>query len=179
MREKRSNSWMRRVAWAGVPALVTVAFVFSYGQALSQEMADVTFTRDVAPILQQNCQICHREGAIGPMSLITYEQAKMYAPLIKLKVTTQQMPPYQYDTDVGIQGLKNDMRLSPEEIETLAQWVDQGAAEGDPADMPSARRTCGGSPSFPSGTLHLGISGPLRSSLPWRAAGLCTTPTPP
>jgi len=140
MREKRFDSWMRRVAWAGVPALVTVAFVFSYGQALSQEMADVTFTRDVAPILQQNCQICHREGAIGPMSLITYEQAKMYAPLIKLKVTTQQMPPYQYDTDVGIQGLKFDMRLSPEEIETLAQWVDQGAAEGDPADMPSARR---------------------------------------
>ena len=79
------------------------------------------------------------EGAIGPMSLITYEQARLYAPLIKLKVTTQQMPPYQYDTDVGIQALKNDMRLSPEEIETLAQWVDQGAVEGDPADMPPPR----------------------------------------
>ena len=142
MREKRSDSWIPRVAWASVPALVTVALALaaSYGQALSQEMADVTFTRDVAPILQQNCQICHREGAIGPMSLITYEQARLYAPLIKLKVTTQEMPPYQYDTDVGIQGLKNDMRLSPEEIETIAQWVDQGAAEGDPADMPPARR---------------------------------------
>ena len=140
MREKRSDSWIPRVAWASVPALVTLALAASYGQALSQEMADVTFTRDVAPILQQNCQICHREGAIGPMSLITYEQARLYAPLIKLKVTTQEMPPYQYDTDVGIQGLKNDMRLSPEEIETIAQWVDQGAAEGDPADMPPARR---------------------------------------
>ena len=139
MREKRSDSWIGKVAWASVPALVTVALVSSYGQALSQEMAHVTFTRDVAPILQQNCQICHREGAIGPMSLITYEQARLYAPLIKLKVTTQQMPPYQYDTDVGIQALKNDMRLSPEEIETLAQWVDQGAVEGDPADMPPPR----------------------------------------
>ncbi len=140
MKEKRSDSWMRKVAWASVPAVVTVALASSYGQTLSQEMAHVTFTRDVAPILQQNCQICHREGAIGPMSLITYEQARRYAPLIKLKVTTQEMPPYQYDTDVGIQALKSDMRLSPEEIETIAQWVDQGAAEGDPADMPPARR---------------------------------------
>ena len=122
---------MRRVAWASVPAVVTVALASFHGQALSQEMADVTFTRDVAPILQQNCQICHREGSIGPMSLLTYEEARLYAPLIKLKVTTQEMPPYQYDTDVGIQALKSDMRLSPEEIETIAQWVDQGAAEGD------------------------------------------------
>ena len=140
MREKRSDSRMRRVVWAGVPAVVTVALASFYGQALSQEVADVTFARDVAPILQQNCQICHREGAIGPMSLITFEQAKLYAPLIKLKVTTQQMPPYQYDTDVGIQALKSDMRLSAAEIETIAQWVDQGAAEGDPADMPAPRR---------------------------------------
>ncbi len=139
MRQERSDSWMRKVAWVSVPAMVAVALVSSYGQALSQEMADVTFTRDVAPILQQNCQICHREGAIAPMSLITYEQAKLYAPLIKLKVTTQQMPPYHYDTDVGIQALKSDKRLSPEEIETLAQWVDEGAVEGDLADMPPPR----------------------------------------
>ena len=74
------------------------------------------------------------------MSLLTYEQAKLYAQLIKLKVTTQQMPPYHYDTDVGIQALKGDMRLSSEEIETIAQWVDQGAVEGDPADLPPPRR---------------------------------------
>ena len=139
MREKRSDSWMRRVAWVSVPAVVAVALASLHGQALSQEMADVTFTKDVAPILQQNCQVCHREGSIGPMTLMTYEEARLYAPLIKLKVTTQQMPPYQYDTDVGIQALKNDMRLSPQEIETLAQWVDQGAVEGDPADMPPPR----------------------------------------
>jgi len=140
MTEKRFHSWMRRVTWASVPAVVAVALASFHGQALSQEMAEVTFAKDVAPLLQQNCQICHREGAIGPMSLITYEQAKLYAPLIKLKVTTQEMPPYQYDTDVGIQALKGDMRLSPEEIETFAQWVDQGAPLGNPADMPPARR---------------------------------------
>ena len=140
MREKRSDSWMGKVAWGTVPAVVIVALVSSYGQAPGQETADVTFTRDVAPILQRNCQLCHREGSIGPMSLITYEQARMYAPRIKLKVTTQQMPPYHYDTDLGIQALKSDMRLSPEDIETIAQWVDQGAVEGDLADMPPPRR---------------------------------------
>ena len=140
MREKRSDSWRRRVGWASVPAVVTIALASFHGQALSQEVAHVTFTRDVAPILQQNCQLCHREGSIGPMSLLTYEQAKLYAQLIKLKVTTQQMPPYHYDTDVGIQALKGDMRLSSEEIETIAQWVDQGAVEGDPADLPPPRR---------------------------------------
>ena len=50
------------------------------------------------------------------------------------------MPPYHYDTDVGVQALKSDKRLSAEEIETIAQWVDQGAVEGDPADMPAPRR---------------------------------------
>ena len=67
MREKRSDSWRRRVGWASVPAVVTIALASFHGQALSQEMAHVTFTRDVAPILQQNCQLCHRDGSIGPM----------------------------------------------------------------------------------------------------------------
>lgn len=114
---------------------MTVLITFC-GQALSQETPDVTFTRDVAPIIQKNCQLCHRKGSIGPMPLITYEQTKLYAPLIKLMVTTQQMPPYHYDTDVGIQALKSDKRLSAHEIETIARWVDQGAIEGDLADMP-------------------------------------------
>jgi hypothetical protein len=140
MREKRSDSRTRKFAWAGVPAMVIVAIASLHGHALSQETANVTFTRDVAPILQQNCQLCHRDGSIGPMSLMTYEQARLYAPLIKLKVTTQEMPPYHYDTDVGIQALKSDKRLSPEEIETIARWVDQGTVEGDPADMPLPRR---------------------------------------
>ena len=140
MRETGSHSRRRIAAWTSVPALVAVAIACLHGQALSQEMADVTFTRDVAPIIQENCQLCHRDGSIGPMPLMTYEEAKLYAPLIKLKVTTQQMPPYHYDTDVGVQALKSDKRLSTEEIETIAQWVDQGAVEGDLADMPAPRR---------------------------------------
>ena len=140
MRETGSHSRRRIAAWTSVPALVAVAIASLHGQALSQETADVTFTRDVALIIQENCQLCHRDGSIGPMPLMTYEEAKLYAPLIKLKVTTQQMPPYHYDTDVGIQAMKSDKRLSTEEIETIAQWVDQGAVEGDAADMPAPRR---------------------------------------
>ncbi len=138
MGEKGSDSWKWMAHWSCVPALVAVGLTSLHGQALSQETADVTFSRDVAPIFQENCQLCHRDGSIGPMPLMTYEEARRYAPRIKLKVTTQEMPPYHYDTDVGIQALQNDLRLSQVEIETVARWVDQGAVEGDPADLPPA-----------------------------------------
>ncbi|MCH7825165.1 MAG: cytochrome c [Acidobacteria bacterium] len=104
----------------------------------SADEAAVTFTRDVAPILQENCQICHRPGSVGPMSLLTHEQVRLYAPLIKDKVAAREMPPYHLDTGVGIQAIKNDWRLSEEEIATIVAWVDAGAPEGDPADMPAA-----------------------------------------
>src|SRR5690606_10790742 len=97
---------------------------------------EVTFTKDVAPILQENCQICHQPGAIGPMSLMSYEEVRPWASVIRQRVVEREMPPYHYDTDVGIQELKEDKRLSREEIETIAAWVDAGAPLGDPADMP-------------------------------------------
>ena len=70
------------------------------------------------------------------MHLMTYENVKLYAPLIKFKVENRIMPPYYYDTDIGIQELKHDWRLSQEDINTVVAWVDQGAPLGDPADMP-------------------------------------------
>jgi hypothetical protein len=96
----------------------------------------VTFTRDVMPILQQNCQLCHQPGSIGPMSLMTYEEVRPWAQVIKMRVIEREMPPYHYDTDVGIQQLKHDRRLSEREIATIARWVDQGSERGDPADLP-------------------------------------------
>src|SRR5690606_11925767 len=96
----------------------------------------VTFSKDVMPILQQNCQVCHQPGAIGPMSLMNYEEVRPWAQVIKQRVIEREMPPYHYDTDVGIQELKEDKRLSVEDIETIVAWVDQGAPEGDPADLP-------------------------------------------
>ena len=99
--------------------------------------ADLTFTRDIAPILQQNCQVCHQDGAIGPMPLMTYQDVRRYARRITRMVEAGEMPPYQYDTDVGIQELKYDPRMSPEDIEKIAIWVEAGSPEGDPADMPA------------------------------------------
>ena len=97
----------------------------------------ITFSKDVAPIVQQNCQICHQPGQIGPMSLITYQDVRRYSRRIKDLVVNREMPPYQYDTDVGVQHLKNDWRLSQADIQTIADWVDAGSPEGDPADLPA------------------------------------------
>jgi len=97
-----------------------------------------TFTKDVAPILQQKCQECHQPGSIAPMSLITYEDARKYARRIKTKVSARLMPPWHIDKTVGIQDFKNDRSLSDEQIATLVNWVDSGTPLGSPADMPPA-----------------------------------------
>jgi len=105
--------------------------------ASSTDDADITYAADVATIIQNNCQVCHRAGGIGPMELVTYEDVRRYAPLIKIKVANREMPPYYYDSDIGIQELQHDWRLSQEDINTVVAWVDQGAVLGDPADMPT------------------------------------------
>jgi mono/diheme cytochrome c family protein len=100
--------------------------------------AEVTYASDVAAIIQNNCTVCHRPGGIGPMNLLTYEDARRYARRIREQVANELMPPYYYDRDIGIQDLQHDWRLSQEEINTVVAWVDQGAPLGDPADMPPA-----------------------------------------
>jgi hypothetical protein len=120
-------------------ALVALALLTLPGDGSSQDKA-VTFTGDVAPIMQDNCVRCHQESSIAPMSLRTYEEASPYASLIKYMVTRRLMPPYHYDHDVGIQELQSDWRLSDREIETIAAWVDAGAPEGNPEEMPAQRQ---------------------------------------
>jgi mono/diheme cytochrome c family protein len=105
-------------------------------QQAASDAPAVTFAKDIAPILQKNCQQCHMPGAIGPMSLTTYQEVRPWARSIKAKVVAGEMPPYRYDRHIGIQDLKNDLRLSESEIEMIARWVDSGAPLGNPADMP-------------------------------------------
>jgi len=97
---------------------------------------DVTFARDVAPILFENCVECHRPGSFAPMSLMTYEEAVRYARVIRYRVENRQMPPWHVDTTVGIQAFANDVSLSDDEIQTIVRWVDAGAPRGNMADMP-------------------------------------------
>ena len=138
MTKMRSRSRPERSISGGMPALVMFGLLAFHGQALGQASADdtVTFAKDVAPILQENCQICHRPGTIGPMSLLTYEQVRPWAPMIKDRVETRLMPPWPLDRTVGIQEFKNDPSLSDEDIATIVRWADAGAPMGDPADMP-------------------------------------------
>ncbi|MCH7817343.1 MAG: hypothetical protein IIC60_12315, partial [Proteobacteria bacterium] len=90
-----------------------------------------TFTRDVLPILQENCQNCHRPRGMAPMPLVTYAQVRPFAPLIKYKTSNRTMPPWHIDRNIGIQEYKNDRSLTFEEIAILSAWVDAGAPEGD------------------------------------------------
>ena len=106
--------------------------------ALQAQTPSVTFTKDVAPILQAKCQECHQPGSIAPMSLITYEDARKYARRIKTKVSARLMPPWHIDKTVGIQSFKNDRSLSDDQIATLVKWVDDGTPLGNAADMPPA-----------------------------------------
>ena len=96
----------------------------------------VTFSKDVAPIFQEKCQECHQPNSIAPMSLITYQEARPWARSIKERVATRQMPPWHIDRSVGVQHFKNDMSLSDEQVDTIVRWVDGGAPQGDPKDLP-------------------------------------------
>jgi hypothetical protein len=113
------------------------AMLMAAGTAAAQKQ--ITFTKDVAPILQANCQVCHRPNTFAPMSLLTYEEVRPWAKSIRQKVVAREMPPWYIDKNVGVQHFKNDVSLSDADIATIAAWVDGGSVKGDPADMPKPR----------------------------------------
>jgi hypothetical protein len=94
-----------------------------------------TYSRDIAPILYKNCTTCHRPGEIGPMSLLTYKDARPWAKSIAARVEAGTMPPWHADPSIG--EFENDRRLSPADKDTIARWVAGGAPEGDPAELPA------------------------------------------
>src|SRR6267142_4102290 len=94
----------------------------------------VTFNKDVLPILQKNCQGCHRPGEIAPMSFLTYKDTRPWAKAIKTAVVSRKMPPWFADPNYG--HFANDRTLSDAAIKTLAAWADGGAVEGDPKEAP-------------------------------------------
>ena len=95
-----------------------------------------TFYKDVLPVLQRNCQACHRPGEVAPMSLLTYEQARPWARAIKTAVESRRMPPWFADPSYG--HFSNERRLSSREIDTINAWVDGGAPAGIASDAPPA-----------------------------------------
>src|SRR5712671_5865053 len=99
-----------------VPVVVAVA--------ASASAQSVTFTKDVAPILQRSCQGCHRPGQMAPMSLLTYQDVRPWARSIKQRVMDRTMPPWGIDPHIGLQSFKNDPTLREDEVEKLVKWVD-------------------------------------------------------
>jgi Copper type II ascorbate-dependent monooxygenase, C-terminal domain len=121
-----------------VPLLVALCLLaLAFGTSSSANSGtkkEVTFTRDIAPIFYKNCAECHRPGEAAPMSLLSYKDARPWARSIKEKVATKQMPPWHADSHYG--EFSNDRRLSQGQIDAITAWVDQGAKEGDPKDLP-------------------------------------------
>jgi hypothetical protein len=100
--------------------------------------SSATFNQDVLPILQNNCQSCHRPGQVAPMSFLTYRDTRPWAKAIKSAVATRKMPPWFADPQYG--HFTNDRSLKQSEIDTLVAWADRGAPEGDAKDLPAAKQ---------------------------------------
>jgi len=120
-------------------AVAVAALLLPATGALAADQKPVTFSKDVAPIFQSKCQSCHEPGSIAPMSLISFKDARPWAKSIRQRVASRQMPPWHIDKSVGIQKFKNDISLTDDQVATVIAWVDQGAVEGNPADLPKPR----------------------------------------
>ena len=129
------------LAWT-CSAAAAAAMLVVAAPAAAQDAGghEVTFSRDIAPILQRSCQNCHRPDGGAPMSLVTYDEVRPWARSIRqrtgLRNKPDAMPPWYIEKDIGIQDFKGDVSLSDTEVEAIAAWVDNGAPQGDPADMP-------------------------------------------
>lgn len=117
------------VAWFATTAATAAAHASAPNESLAPTYAD-----DVAPILRRSCEICHRPGSVGPMSLGSFEETRAWAKAIRESVVSRRMPPWF--ADPGDERFANDPALSEAEIATVAAWVEAGAPRGDPALEP-------------------------------------------
>ncbi|HSU87620.1 MAG TPA: cytochrome c [Terriglobia bacterium] len=124
----------RRVTFIALLIIGIAAMTASMKATGGEDNGAPTFYKDALPILQKNCQTCHRPGEIAPMSFMSYKDVRPWAKAIKTAVVNRQMPPWFADPNYG--HFTNDKTLSDAAIKTLAAWVDGGAVEGDAKDAP-------------------------------------------
>ncbi len=115
-------------------AVASASLFLGAGQESPSSPKQVTYNRDVAPILYKNCVVCHRPNDIAPMSLMTYKDTRPWARSIREAVVQRKMPPWHADPKVG--NFLNDARLNDSEIATIDAWVRIGTPEGDAKDLP-------------------------------------------
>ncbi|QQS46100.1 MAG: thiol-disulfide isomerase [Acidobacteriota bacterium] len=133
---------MRRIIGGALSGALVISIIVLAAGSGPATASQVTFTKDVAPILQKNCMSCHRPGEIAPMSLLSYKEVRPWAKSIRERVLDRTMPPWSADPNHG--EFKNDPRLSQQEIDTIVKWVDGGSVKGDDKDMPP-------NPKYPEG----------------------------
>ena len=130
---------------AALIPIIGVALVLSASPTAQSGSAagDVTFSKDIAPILQRSCQQCHNASGVAPMPLTTYEEVRPWSRAIKTRTglgpRAGVMPPWFVEKNIGIQKFKHDPSLTDDEIATISRWVDSGAPRGNPADLPPPR----------------------------------------
>lgn len=124
--------------------ILSVLFIVSCGRNEEKNTnTDITFSKDIAPIIYKNCATCHRPGEAGSFPLLTYQDVASRSKLIKFVTQNRFMPPWP--ADASYSHFVNENVLSKEEIRQIAQWVDQGCEQGEPSQMPSL-------PFFPVGS---------------------------
>ncbi len=123
---------------------IALAFIItgSANNSKNRSGKSVTFTKDVAPIFFKNCAECHRPGEGAPFSALSYKDVRPWAKSIREKVANKTMPPWHADPHFG--EFSNNHTLTQQEIDTILAWVDGGAAEGNPKDLPPAPKFADG-----------------------------------
>src|SRR5204862_2575301 len=175
---------MAVVAAAAFAAAVSAPTAMRAQTQGQRPIGQVTFTRDIAPILQRSCQQCHTPEGGAPMSLVTYDDVRPFARAIKRRTSLGPhagvMPPWFVEKNIGIQHYKYDPSLSDAEIEAIAAWVDGGAVRGNPDDMPPPRKVTTGEHGWLLGTPDLIVKSPevlVPAMAPDRWGSIGSTPT--
>jgi hypothetical protein len=117
--------------------IVGLIIVSGVARAQAPATPQLTYAKDIAPIMQQKCQVCHQPNSIAPMSLMQYEDVQEYAAEIRQNVGARVMPPWHLDRTVGIHDYKNDRGLTDEQLSTLLKWMDRGMPFGKKEDLPA------------------------------------------
>ena len=142
--------------------ILTAGFVAAVALLAAEDRSTtVTFNKDVLPLLQKQCQECHRPGEIAPMSFMSYQETRPWAKAIKEAVLIRKMPPWF--AEPGHRAITNERRLSKEEINTLVSWADNGAPEGGAKDKPAPVKFAEG---WSIGTPDMVIEFPHEVSIP-------------
>ncbi len=130
---------MKDLKWIGGGAVGLMVGLGMYAQQAEAQSDELTYARDVAPIIQEKCQECHMENSIAPFPLTNYDEVRRRARMIRSRVEDRIMPPWHLNRTVGIQHFKNDRGLTDEQIGVITTWVDNGMPFGDEADLPAPR----------------------------------------